>query len=95
MLVSNGHKLYFYCRFDNLDSKNRMEIDFMIFDGHKINPKVSPIEVKSSSRYTLKSLEKFYEKLKGKIEVRYVVHNKDLNIEGDIVYLLVYIVNFL
>lgn len=60
MLVSNGHKLYFYSNSSRENSNDRMEIDFLISKSKITNKhNISPIEVKSGKNYTLVSLNKF------------------------------------
>lgn len=91
MLVAAGHKLFFYSRYDELDATNRMEIDFLIqkqvvTSRHNI----SPIEVKSSSRYTLTSLNKCIKKYNNHLSTPYVLHAADVKQENDIVYLPLY-----
>ena len=53
MLRTAGHKLYFYSN-NTEDKESRMEIDFLIAK-NKVTSRhnISPIEVKSSTRYTL------------------------------------------
>ena len=63
MLTAAGHRLFFFSRYDEKNAENRMEIDFLIqkptiTSRHNI----SPIEVKSSKRYTLTSLNKSIKK---------------------------------
>ena len=63
MLVASGHKLYFYSNPSREDKNARMEIDFLIAKDKISNRhNISPIEVKSSTRYTLTSLRKFVTK---------------------------------
>lgn len=87
----NGRKLYFYSRNDAVERKNHMEIDFLILQ-HK---RICPVEVKSSRYKTHSSLDKFREKFKGKIGQAYVLYTKDLKLEGDILYLPIYMAMFL
>lgn len=91
MLKRNGHKLFFYSRSDRENAQNRMEIDFLI----RKNRRISPIEVKSAGYQKHVSLDKFKEKFSGKIGERYIIYTKDLKVEGDIVYLPVYMAIFL
>lgn len=89
MFLANNRRLYFYARRDPDYSQNTMEIDFLITDPK--NPtKISPVEVKSSKRYSTTSLNKFKNKFKSKIGQRYLLHPKDLMIHDDVMYLPVY-----
>jgi predicted AAA+ superfamily ATPase len=91
LLKSSGHKLFFYSSSDRNDSKNRMEIDFLIAEDKYI----SPIEVKSSEYKSHKSIDKFYLKYKERINNRYIIYTKDLKIEDKVIYLPVYMTSFL
>lgn len=91
MLTASGHKLFFYSRYDEKNAENRMEIDFLIqkpiiTSRHNI----SPIEVKSSNRYTLTSLKKCINKYSNYLSTPYVLHSTDLKIEDGITYLPIY-----
>lgn len=90
MLVASGHKLYFYAN-SSTEAINRMEIDFLITKS-KIGSRhnISPIEVKSSNRYTLSSIRKFMTQFKEQLNEPVVVHPKDLKFEDGIVYLPLY-----
>ena len=83
MLVAAGHKLYFYNRYNSEMHRNDMEIDFIILSGDKTNVKISPIEVKSSRKYTTSSLEKFNLVFKKRITNSYIIHPKNLSIRDD------------
>ena len=91
MLVSNGHKLYFYSNSSRENSNDRMEIDFLI-SKPKITNKhnISPIEVKSGKNYTLVSLNKFRKKYANYLATPYIIHTGDYKEEDSIVYLPVY-----
>jgi predicted AAA+ superfamily ATPase len=91
---ANNKKLYFYSRLDSQDSKNTMEIDFLINDSYDPS-KISPIEVKSSKRYKTSSLIKFKSKFKSRIGHSILLHSKDLQIKENIYYLPVYMAIFL
>ena len=87
MLVANGHKLFFYTRFNEDKHRNDIEIDFIITESNSINSKIIPIEVKSSKNYSTISLHKFIEKYKTRIKNSYVIHPKNLKIENGIIYI--------
>ena len=91
MLVSNGHKLYFYSNSSRENSNDRMEIDFLISKSKITNKhNISPIEVKSGKNYTLVSLNKFRKKYANYLATPYIIHTSDYKEEDDIVYLPVY-----
>ena len=91
MLVSNGHKLYFYSNSSRENSNDRMEIDFLISKSKITNKhNISPIEVKSGKNYTLVSLNKFRKKYANYLATSYIIHTSDYKEEDDIVYLPVY-----
>ena len=91
MLVSNGHKLYFYSNSSRENSNDRMEIDFLISKSKITNKhNISPIEVKSGKNYTLVSLNKFRKKYTNYLATPYIIHTSDYKEEDDIVYLPVY-----
>ena len=90
MLVAAGYKLFFYTRYNTEKHRNDIEIDFLISNGSKLKYKIFPIEVKSSSRYSLKSLERFDEVFKERIGGNYVIHPKNLNFDGKTLYIPAY-----
>ena len=68
-----------------------MEIDFLvqkpdITSRHNI----SPIEVKSSSRYTLNSLRKCMNKYANYLATPYVIHSADFKMENGLTYIPLY-----
>lgn len=83
-LVCSGHELFFH-RFD------RYEVDFLLTSGKKL----IPIEVKSSSYSTHKSLDNFKNKYSSRIKNSYVIYNKDIKREGDVTYIPFYMAMFL
>ena len=64
-----------------------MEIDFIISNGNKLNPKIYPIEVKSSKKYTIKSLDKFIETYHKRIGQAYIIHTKNLMRKDNVICL--------
>jgi predicted AAA+ superfamily ATPase len=96
MLRTAGHKLYFYSNPNMSDKDSRMEIDFLIAKS-KVTSRhnISPIEVKSSSRYTLTSLRKCLAKYANYLSTPYVIHAADLKVEDGITYLPLYMAPFL
>ena len=96
MLVANGHKLYFFTQKDNDDCKERMEIDFLISKPTISRRKnISPIEVKSARQYSTDSLDKFQNKYSQYTGKAFIVHPKDLQDEGKIVRVPIYMVPLL
>ena len=96
MLRAGGHKLYFFSKPAIPSAQNRMEIDFLIAKPTITNRhNISPIEVKSGKRYTLNSLKKFIAKYHQQLATPYVLHDKDLKVEDDIVYLPLYMASLL
>lgn len=85
-LRARGYELFFYAANDDVTRMNDMEVDFIIVQDKKLNP----IEVKSGGYNRHSSLDKFKEKFGKKVGVRYVLHTRDLKVEGDVVYLPVY-----
>ena len=91
MLVASGHKLYFYANASRDDVTERIEIDFLIAKSKISNRhNISPIEVKSSKNYTLRSLQKFKSKFDEQTHIPYVIHPGDYKEENGIVYLPLY-----
>lgn len=92
MLVAAGHKLYFYTKYNEVSHRNEIEIDFVLSNRSKLKYKIYPIEVKSSDKYTTKSLIKFNEKFHSRIGKSYVVHPKNLKKEESTLYIPAYMV---
>ncbi len=91
MLVAGGHKLFFYSNATRESVDDRMEIDFLIAKPVITNRhNISPIEVKSSSNYTLTSLEKCIKKYNAYLATPYVIHSADLEEKNGILYLPLY-----
>lgn len=96
MLIANGHELHFYMNYDSLKHRPDIEIDFLLSTGSKINHKVVPIEVKSTEKYRYISLERFSEKFRKRIGMKYVLHPRNLLIKEDgVVCLPLYMACFL
>ena len=90
MLTAGGNEL-FYHTFLNEKTRRNHEVDFILSRKNKI----CPIEVKSSGYKTHASLDRFSEKYSGRILEKYLVYTKDLQKDGDILMLPVYMVPFL
>lgn len=96
MLRAAGHKLYFFSSYSKTDASERMEIDFLVpkvilSNRHNIHP----IEVKSTTRYTLTSLKRFAQKYASAIAEPIVLHSADIKVEDGIVYLPLYMAGLL
>ena len=78
MLISNGHKLFFYTHYSNEKHRNDIEIDFLLSNNSKLSYKVCPIEVKSGKNYSTTSLERFNEKFKERVGGCYIIHPRNL-----------------
>ena len=73
-----------------------MELDFLITKNTVTSRhNISPIEVKSSIRYTLTSLMKCINKYGQYLSVPYVAHTGDLKENGCVVYIPLYMVPLL
>ena len=75
-----------------------MKIDFLIsteYDNAAGKMRISPIEVKSTKRYGIKSLEKFKAKFKKRVGIQYVLHPKPMSLEGELVKLPLYMAHLL
>ena len=80
-LVAAGYPLFFFTRYSEEKHRNDIEIDFLISNRSKVNPKIYPIEVKSSTRYTTKSLDRFGQLYRRRIGEEYVIHTKNLTVD--------------
>lgn len=96
MLRAAGHNLYFFSSYSKTDASECMEIDFLVpkvilSNRHNIHP----IEVKSTTRYTLTSLKRFAQKYSSAIAEPIVLHTADFKVEDGIVYLPLYMATLL
>ena len=85
MITATGRKLYFYTKYSEEKHRNDIEIDFLLSNESKTNFRVFPIEVKSSKNYTTTSLGKFKQLFGKKIATQYIIHPKNLVIDGEII----------
>lgn len=96
MLTASGHKLYFYSNSDRDNADERMEIDFLTAKSNlTTRHNITPIEVKSSQRYTLSSLRKCIKKFGNYLTGPCVIHAADLKEEDGILFLPIYMTPFL
>lgn len=89
-LAANGNEL-FYHTIMNKTSRHNYEIDFLLARKNKI----CPIEIKSSSYQTHKSLDVFTDKFSHRIFKRYLIYTKDFSKDQDLVCLPVYMAQFI
>lgn len=89
-LAANGNEL-FYHTIMNKTSRHNYEIDFLLARKNKI----CPIEIKSSSYKTHKSLDVFTDKFSHRIFKRYLIYTKDFSKDQDLVCLPVYMAQFI
>ena len=90
-LVMSGHKLFF-SKFMHKESTKQQEVDFIIVVGRT----PVPIEVKSGKKEKLhKSLNRYLDKYKKKVNSAYVVCTKDLEIIDNIIYIPIYMTSLL
>ena len=96
MLRAAGHSLYFFSKYNKEKAEERMELDFLIAKNSiTTRHNISPIEVKSTSRYTLSSLNKCIAKYHNYLATPYVLHAADIKIEKGITYLPLYMTGLL
>lgn len=89
-LVCNGYTPFFYTHYNAEKHRNDIEIDFLISNKSKTRYKICPIEVKSTERYSIASLEKFMKKFGERIGQAYVIDTKNYRRKEDVVYLPAY-----
>jgi len=92
MLKANGHRLFYYTRYNPEKHRNDIEIDFLLSSGGKTKNMVIPIEVKSGARYQTKSLKRFKETYKNRIAQSYIIHPRNLSFKEDILCIPPYMV---
>ena len=91
MLKASGNDLFFYSNYDKEEAENRMQIDFLIQkEVVTSRHNISPIEVKSSTNYTLTSINKCIKKFGQYLNTPYVLHTKDVEIKDGLVFLPLY-----
>lgn len=96
LLRAAGHELFFFSQYSNKNAQDRMEIDFLISKSVITNRhNISPVEVKSSSGYTLNSLMKLRAKYAPMLAEAYVLHPADVKVEDNIVFLPLYMAGLL
>lgn len=91
MIVASGRKPYFYSRVNPSHADSRMEIDFVISKtktGRRKN--IIPLEVKSGTRTTHVSLDKFCTKFKEFVDAPTVLETKDFAIDKGVPHFPLY-----
>lgn len=88
-----GYRLFYYSRPSD-DPRGRMEIDFLItgeYEPAAMKLRVCPIEVKSGKgRYATASLDRFKSSFGKRVGTQYILHRKELHVDGDRVLLPLY-----
>ena len=96
MLKASGNELFFYSNYDKEEAENRMQVDFLIQkEVVTSRHNISPIEVKSSTGYTLTSIQKCIKKFGQYLTTPYVLHSKDVELKDGLVYLPLYMTGLL
>ena len=91
MLRANGHKLFFFSRSDRENAENRMEIDFLIRKRNMTSRhNICPLEVKSSTRFTFSSLNKFCKKYAEQLTSPVILYTGDVTQKEGITCLPLY-----
>ena len=78
MIISKGHKLFFYTKYSEQKHRNEIEIDFLLSNDSKTKFRIIPIEVKSSKNYSATSLDEFWKLYRGRISESVIIHPKNL-----------------
>lgn len=89
-LVASGHNPGFG-RFEDQIERKSYEVDFLIADSGR----VIPIEVKSGQSAKHASLDRYVDRYGKWIDQAYVVHTKDLRVDGDLTYIPAYMAMFI
>lgn len=94
---SNAERLFYYSWTEEPKDANRKspltrEVDFLLARGtsSSLKPRVCPIEVKSTKRYSTTSLDDFHAKFKNRVGSEVVLHPKQMRVEGNRIYLPLY-----
>ena len=84
-LARSGRDLVF-SEFRMKGSTSLYEVDF-ILPGLK---KICPIDVKSSNSGSHRSMDVFRERFKNRVDTPVIIHSKDLRVDGDLLYIPIY-----
>lgn len=89
-LVCRGYDLWF-TEFEKKGSKRKYEVDFIL----PSRAGMLPMEVKSGKSAMHSSLDKLMERYGNRIGEAFVIHSKDLRVDGNIVYVPIYMMPFI
>ena len=89
-LVCRGYDLWF-TEFEKKGSKRKYEVDFIL----PSRAGMLPMEVKSGKSAMHSSLDKLIERYGNCIGEAFVIHSKDLRVDGNIVYVPIYMMPFI
>lgn len=92
-LRARGEDLCFHSKYDRIDSSRRMEIDFLLvrpYANAAGKMRITPVEAKSGTHYSTKSLEKFKGLYGSRVGTQIVLSPKELRVEGDRIYAPLY-----
>jgi predicted AAA+ superfamily ATPase len=91
MLRAAGQRLFFYFNSGSGESKNRMEIDFLLSKS-KVSARhnIHPVEVKSSSNYSTSSLDKFRKAFSKSVARPIILHPGDACFKQEVIRLPLY-----
>ena len=90
MLRTAGNKLYFYSNASH-NKDDKMQIDFLVRKPSVTSRhNISPIEVKSSARYTLTSLDKYRRKFSEYTATPYLIHSNDYMEKNGVTFIPLY-----
>ncbi len=84
-LAKSGRDLVF-SEFRTKESTSLYEVDF-ILPGMK---KIRPVDVKSSNSGSHKSMDVFCKRFRNRVEGPIIIHSKDLRVDGDLLYIPIY-----
>ena len=96
MLRASGKKLYYFSKTARENSEETMEIDFLVRKANITSRhNICPVEVKSTQRYTTSSLNKFCRKFDSYLHTPYIIHSGDLKVEGNTLFIPLYMAPFI
>lgn len=96
MIRATGRPLYFFSSYSKEEKEDNMEIDFLIRERKvKSRHNIRPIEVKSTTRFSIVSLQKFRNKYANYITSPVVLYPGDYKKKNDIIFLPLYMAPFL
>ena len=90
-LKNKGGKLFYYEKRDEISHKTLIEIDFLTIQ----NRKITPLEVKSGDDITTKSLNKFKDTFKNRVNNGIILYDGDLKILDDYLYLPLFMIDYM